>query len=305
MKRVPRPLGFTAAVTNHKTTEKGSLNPIILNLILTQYVTNNYTLNHQQITMPQLSLALGIKPKQLTKKLFNITTKLYNINIADNNSIEQLMGTFLGLSTNHLFQDRALILEQVNNLKKAQGNEYKPYISATYNQALDTMLKSTKQFTEVFSSILNAQSKGSFTLVQNNNINKGIQTNNNVSSTGSDLGISVGEALSLINTGATGLLGTSAPESQGANLLPEGTTTIIQSEPTPRYIDPKQFQPLFTTHGIDQLESIHAHDQGTGMGKDMTDKDIEILKQRGRRKKVSHEDRRVEQYGIDLDDDKV
>ena len=149
--RIPRPLGLTSISLNlnHKKHKKKSTNNNELySNIISNYINNNFTINHKALSINQLStlynIPLTIIYKHINEQIVNQSSILNQDNILDTQR------ALLGVIFSNTLRDRALVSEQLQTLLLSQGGQYKSFISGEVNKALDLMLKSNKGIIDLY-----------------------------------------------------------------------------------------------------------------------------------------------------------
>ena len=138
MKRIPRPLG---------TTELNRTRPKqIKKHLVNHYLNCNYHYLGEPISLEDLAYYLQLKQNYILKEIQQSALK--TLEILDPTENLELQKSLIALSLQNLISDKVQTQHQLNILKKAQGNDYKPFISSTVNQSLKINLDSTKQITD-------------------------------------------------------------------------------------------------------------------------------------------------------------
>lgn len=143
--RIPRPIGTTELNRSNPRKTKTHL--------INHYINSNGHYLGEVVDIDTLSYYLGIKKSEIVKKLHRQTIKtLTTINPESN---LQLQESLVALSLHHLLEDKQETKHQLNVLKKAQGNDYVPFVSTALNQALKVNLDSTKQIMDFLKNTYN------------------------------------------------------------------------------------------------------------------------------------------------------
>ena len=228
MKRIPRPKGLTLTIQNYNKHKsdlhyKKAIDIIALNYINNEYLVEGQPMNtyqvaeHYQVSFKMLSNAINKHVQEMASYISQEDL------VAAHRSI--LGRVFLGSE-----KDRALIHNQLQRLLAAQGDGYRPYISAEVNNALKLMLASTKNLIDLSDRIIPKNTE-----ILNIMVNQG-ETEN----------ISVQDAIGLIRQEIQQAL-----PSNGNKALPEKST----------------LQTIRTTHNLDEMPNVKANtgDEGANI----------------------------------------
>ena len=274
--RIPRPLGLTLSLKQNPKQENNPINEQSLQIILSNYIANNYQLLNKPISIPQLSTYLSIDNMTLTRKLFLYQTKMYNL--GEEQLGEQGIKDLVGGLFSWILEDRLRISHQASILMKSQGDTYQPFISSEVNRSLELMLKSQSGMAQLIGLFKDSQ-KGLQVNIQNN-----IQANQEGTET-----FTVMDAMRLIQ-GTTDL-----SSEQGSG--PQGTKAIEGPKADSlTYLNQK--------YQADNFMDLHSNTVDREYG----NFDDDLLKAREEEKaaqKVTHDNRREVQLGISDEDDSI
>lgn len=274
--RIPRPLGLTLSLKSHPKQENEPINDQSLQIILSNYIANNYQLLKRTISIPQLSKYLDIDNMKLTRQLFIYQTKMYNL--GEEQLGEQGIKDLVGGLFSWILEDRLRISHQASILMASQGNEYKPFISSEVNRSLELMLKSQSGMAQLIGLFKDSQ-KGLQVNIQNN-----IQANQQ----GTEV-FTVMDAMKLIQ-------GTHDLSSEQGN-GPNGNKALLGPQADSiSYLDQK--------YQTDSFMDLHSNTVDREYG----NFDEDLLKARTEEQgteKVDHDNRREVQLGISDEDDSI
>lgn len=218
--RLPRPKGLTMMAQHYHqaqdptTTQKHK--KTIINHIIRLYILQGYTLNGKGLNMYELGYYLGVTPKRLTKYMAKQTQELSGIT-GTGDGLKDTLGLISTLLVQNSLQTRALVTGQVHRLLNAQGDGYKPFISAEVNKALNLMIGTDKSLSDVLKTLAGPQ-----TLVQ---INQTHIEGDNVEGDKNVEYITVDKAINLVTEGHDPF-NPKQIEAMSAPYLPEGTPEV-------------------------------------------------------------------------------
>ena len=177
--RIPRLMGLTALLADYhksgETLKEEKYKQIIA------YVTNQWALNNGLIcgisyNPASLSAYLGCDIEDIYQLMMN---RLLNNRLWDKNKQEQILNSITGMSISMAIEDRMEAAAQVEILKRSQGNNYVPFISAELRQTMDLKMKAGAQLSSMIKNIMGGTTN-IFNINQENN-NGDVQTNNYIS----------------------------------------------------------------------------------------------------------------------------
>lgn len=151
--RVPRPFGTTLALIQYhqKQNKDNGKEPIqntntntntnieeellmIKKRVIDQWSSNGMVLNNKVMSMNDMVQYMNLPESVIYKYMWKAMGKLGKVfNFDKGNDIARAI---FGMVAKKSFESSALLEEQAKILMRAQGGEYKPYISQTVNQAL-------------------------------------------------------------------------------------------------------------------------------------------------------------------------
>lgn len=209
--RIGRPEGITYVMGQYNKGNKDGrylqrAQTIYLNHYIHEGITNR---RGEKMGLDEVSRFLRIEKREMLEKITGSMGGLLELS-GDKDKLNRVI---LGYLTNGVFADRALIQDQVQNLKSAQGAGYVPFLSRDYHGALKLLLESQKPLIELLKA-LNPDNKAPIIPIQ---INQGTSAQ-----VPGEKAISTTEALRLIedNRNGTSLLeDPQAKEALGAQYL--------------------------------------------------------------------------------------
>lgn len=152
MKRKPRPKGLTKASIDYNNNKTKTNKKRIAKIIALDFINNEYMLNGEPINAHQLSehyqISFTLLMESINKQLQEMGSFI-DVNDLLGSHRSALGRIFLGAE-----RDRALIMRQLQRLLAAQGDGYRPYVSAEVNNVLKLVLQSTRNFTDLTDRII-------------------------------------------------------------------------------------------------------------------------------------------------------
>lgn len=150
--RIPRPKNTTLNSINYNKTNDNQFYQKLIELIVTEYINQDFRVNGKPISLNQLSDHYNI-PLDLVNKCFIQRSK----DISGFLSQGDLIATherLLGMAFSGIAKDRSLVAQQLTLLLDSQGDTYKPFISGTVNEALKMMMGSTKNMIDFIDKVM-------------------------------------------------------------------------------------------------------------------------------------------------------
>lgn len=148
MKRIPRPQGLTQlsqSLSHQNTTNKQTVLNNLIQLILLEYVSNNYTINNKPKTIHQLSAYLKVPLISIVRSIQEISKQWGKvIGVNKDGDYEDFRMALFGLGFFGISEVLSESREQLSTLKSSQGGKYQPFISTTVNQAIQNLMGSHK-----------------------------------------------------------------------------------------------------------------------------------------------------------------
>lgn len=164
--RIPRPTGITEL---NKINNNPNINKLIISKYITHYINNNFTICGVPYTVEQLSNNLHITLLECQKEIYKQGARMGEI--FGLNDMEKSLRALIFQVSKNCLEDRAQIGQQLGLLSHAQGGQYKPFISSTFNHALGLNLAANKNIMDLIKT-LNPTS-GPNILIQNLNQSQG------------------------------------------------------------------------------------------------------------------------------------
>ena len=174
------------------TTTKLKHKKTIINHTIRQYILQGHTLNGSTVNMYELGAYLGLHPKKLFKVMAKQTQELSGIT-GNSDTIKDMLGLMGTLTIQNTLQTRAKVNVQQELLLEAQGDGYKPFISAEVNKALQLGVNSDKAMADLLKAFM-----GPSTLV---NINQTHIEGDQVEGDKNTEYLTINQAVSLVTDG--------------------------------------------------------------------------------------------------------
>lgn len=264
-KRTPRPKGLTElGKLYHK--EAITLEELQLHIIQ-HYIATGYRYCGRSYSIEQLAQHINVPTETITQQViqYGQTT----MQLVDPEQSGDLLRATLGLLLSESLADRTRALEQYYVLANAQGQKYKPFISAEVTKALKLTQEATSGILNLYRTMAG---KDGINVIVNNTTNT--QVNNNYLTT-----------------------------ERALELLDKQPTAI------PLLEDPKAKEQLFLKHHLENTPEVQANkQQGIDISREGVEfhklaKVSDALLSDD--PKDRHTDRRANQYDVDLDSDEI
>lgn len=156
--REPRAKGLTQ--TNIAKTPKHSKE-----LIIKEYLDNNFTINQEYLNIPQLSTKYNIPLKEIYKYIGEYQNHLSSL-LDKPEAIQQQTLALTSTLLNGTLESRGLIAQQVALLLRSQGDTYKPFISSEVTKALKLGLESNDSLLKAINLLTGNQGTTNNILIQ-------------------------------------------------------------------------------------------------------------------------------------------
>ncbi len=141
IKRVPRPLGLTLSAQKHNNKE-------LKDKLITEYISNNFTINQKHYSITQLSTIYNIPITKIYKRIGEHNNSLAHL-AKSKEGFQQQLGAIAMTQINNSLEDKALIQQQLALLLRSQGDSYKAFISSEVGKTLGLMLQGTKNTADI------------------------------------------------------------------------------------------------------------------------------------------------------------
>ena len=156
--REPRAKGLTT--TNKTKTPKHSKE-----LLIKEYLDNNFTINEEYLNIPQLSTKYNIPLKEIYKYIGEYQNHLSSL-LDKPEAIQQQTLALTSTLLNGTLESRGLIAQQVALLLRSQGDTYKPFISSEVTKALKLGLESNDSLLKAINLLTGNQGTTNNILIQ-------------------------------------------------------------------------------------------------------------------------------------------
>lgn len=150
--RIPRPRNMTYNSINYNKTNDNQFYQEMIQTIINEYTTSNFTLNKQPYSLQQISdhynIPLDLLYTKLTKRLSDTQGFINQEDLLDAHRV------ILNMVISETIGDKAHVASQLHRLLAAQGESYRPFISGEVNNTLKLMLTSTSNLINVLDKVL-------------------------------------------------------------------------------------------------------------------------------------------------------
>lgn len=279
--RIPRPKGLTVQAlyastlsTKNLTKKKESINNLYSKLI-SNYLTNNFTINNKAYSINQLANLFNIPVTIIHKHIHEQTNTLAKV--LDKGNIEDTYRALISTVLNNSLQDRSLVSEHLQTLLVSQGGQYKAFVSSEVTKALKLMLESNTSTMDILGKIFGASKGNTNILITNSGPISSSDPNHNTTEQ-----FTTNEALKL--------------------LASKGLTDVPQNR--------QKKEALYAQYDIENTPEVRATllennsttdtlSSGPISVRDLPDNPIEDIQY------IEHDERREHEYGISPKDDSI
>lgn len=195
--RKERPVGITGIMGKWNKLKDTKLIQSAQSIYINQYIhegTIGYV-DKDVWGMERISRFLRLGPGEFIKRISESTTNLLGINGTGEEQMEGINRVVISKLLGMALADRALISEQVHNLRREQGAGYVPFLSSAYNQVLKLGIESQKPFLELLRALNPTAGPNTNILIQTGNKRNNVPDANSVSTS---------EAMRLIDANRNG-----------------------------------------------------------------------------------------------------
>lgn len=165
--RIPRPLGTTQMMYEYHKTGDASLLENIQHLLIQQWLINNGQLCGRSLSADKLCEFLRCDPSIIRLQMRD--SLLVNSKIWDKDKQEELMNALIGQQLMWAMEDRMDASQQLEVLKRSQGDKYTPFVTSEVNRVLGLKQTSLNGLGQIFRSMSGGGSINIFNKVENNN----------------------------------------------------------------------------------------------------------------------------------------
>lgn len=146
--RIPRPMGLTLLAKNYQKSQQDEDKNRLLKHLINNYSLQGFRYNSVPVSIPELAQLTGLKEALIMDYISKLNEDVGSFN--NPSQIQDTLKTIASVSMNWAFQDRGLIMEQVQLLANAQGGSYKPFISSEVVKALKLALDSNTNIQNLY-----------------------------------------------------------------------------------------------------------------------------------------------------------
>lgn len=217
IRRIPRRAGLTQKVkTIHSTQNKNKKERLKEGLrreLLKKYIEEGYSMNGVTMSVSDMAFFLGVSERLVIREVSRALQSLGNL--VEGDGLDEAYRALLAMTIQGTLADRGLVLNQANNLIRAQGNSYVPFLTSAVNSSLKNLMDSSKQMGE---------------LVKLLNPNPSVVINNNQNA-GTHQYLTTSEAIKMVDKRSPGLLlDPQAQEELGSRHLGPGIPEITATK---------------------------------------------------------------------------
>lgn len=236
--RFPRPLGATLMAQNYQKSQSEEDKSSFQDLMINAYLISGFKYANTTIPITDMAKILCISEASFTERLYQKSSKVQNF--LDPMVLQNTVNTLLHLTTNWSIQNHGEILNQIEVMKRSQGKKFKPFITSSLNQILETAIKSTKGLNEILGTLTSNRGKDQTPIILNL-----VQNQNQ----GNDVPLTIAQALEILENQPNKEITENKALSIGTTLMDPDELKQLQqkyssNKPLRKYqdIDPEQLK---------------------------------------------------------------
>lgn len=170
--RIPRPWSLTQMMILYNqmddSDERTELKSKIDNTIIMYWLMNNGDVFGYPMSIAELSRYAHIPIANINTA---IQQRVMGSNMITEQNIQDMSKALISMGVQSMIEDRNDINFQIDILRRAQGGEYKPFVSAEVNKALKLKLDSTSQIANIMKALTG--NNGGIIINNNNTLEQG------------------------------------------------------------------------------------------------------------------------------------
>lgn len=163
---MPRPQGITSLAREAHILNTEEAFDNVRRYLINLYLMSDGTINGQSMDIHVFAKSIGVTVEDIRLRMRD---NLLESKIWDPEKSKQIVEGMLGQMITWSIEDRMKINSQINVLMRAQGNQYKPFISAELNRALKMGLESSTSFQSAVSKFMGGNTTNIFNLLHQEN----------------------------------------------------------------------------------------------------------------------------------------
>lgn len=149
--RFPRPFGTTPLMVEYHKTKDPALLKKVKDTLINHWLINNGYLCGTPYTINKLAIILNVELRDIRIIMRN---QILNAKIWQADHQKEMVEAMMGEQLSWILEDRMAASQQFELLKEAQGDTYKPFVSAEVNKAMKLKLETTNNLSQVIKSFI-------------------------------------------------------------------------------------------------------------------------------------------------------
>lgn len=168
--RLPRPMGITQSMAEFHATNDLQLLKKIQSYLIQQWLISNGKICGRVLNVMELSEFIKCDPDTIR---IHMRDQMLNTKLWDRDKQDELLSSLMGQQITWALEDRMEVENQLNILRKAQGNKYTPFVTSELNKVIGLKMGTTNTLQSVVRSLGNNGSVNIFNQFnQQNNMNE-------------------------------------------------------------------------------------------------------------------------------------
>lgn len=169
--RLPRPLGITQAMAEIHKNPNPELRDKVISYLIQQWTLFNGNLCGRNFNAIQLADFLGCDPERVR---IQIRDQFLSTRLWDKDKQEDLINSLIGQQVMWALEDKMEVDNQLNLLKRSQGDKYTPFVTSEVNKVLGLKMSATQGLGAVVRSLTGGGSINIFNQQNNQQNNIGL-----------------------------------------------------------------------------------------------------------------------------------
>lgn len=163
--RIPRPSGVTAAMQEYHHSGDSQILYNIQRMMIQQWILNNGKICGRNFSADKLAEFLNCDPTRIREHMKD--TMLLSSKLWDKDKQEELMNAMIGQQLAWAMEDRMDASQQVDILRRIQGDKYVPFVSGELGKALQIKQSAGNALNQIFRTLSGGGSVNIFNNINN------------------------------------------------------------------------------------------------------------------------------------------
>lgn len=148
--RLPRPMGITQLMVEYHSKNDDSILDKVQSFIIQKWIMSNGSIFGRNMGVFELSDFIKCNPDRIRT---HMRDQMLSTRIWDKDKQNELLEALLGQQLTWALEDRMEVQNQVNILKKSQGDSYKPFVTSELNKAISMKLGSSSSIQNIIKNL--------------------------------------------------------------------------------------------------------------------------------------------------------